>query len=39
LKEELGGDRVMVRGAKKVWLHLRFGVIAGFAGQLLKLIR
>jgi hypothetical protein len=38
LKEEFGGDNVMVRGAKKVGLHLMFGVIALFADQLLKLI-
>ena len=38
LKEEFGGDNVMVRGPKKVGLHLMFGVIALFADQLLKLI-
>ena len=38
LKEEFGGDHVMVRGAQKVTLHLMFGVIALFADQLLKLI-
>jgi hypothetical protein len=38
LKEELGGGNVMVRGARKVRLHLMFGVIALFADQLLKLI-
>ena len=38
LKEEFGGGNVMVRGAKKVRLHLMFGVIALFADQLLKLI-
>jgi hypothetical protein len=38
LKEEFGGDNVMVRGAQKVGLHLMFGVIALFADQLLKLI-
>jgi len=38
LKEEFGGGSVMVRGAKKVGLHLMFGVIALFADQLLKLI-
>jgi len=38
LKEEFGGSTVMVRGAKKVGLHLMFGVIALFADQLLKLI-
>jgi hypothetical protein len=38
LKEEFGGGNVMVRGAKKVGLHLMFGVVALFADQLLKLI-
>jgi len=38
LKEEFGGDNVMVRGAQKVGLHLMFGIIALFADQLLKLI-
>jgi hypothetical protein len=38
LKEEFGGSSVMVRGAKKVGLHLMFGVIALFANQLLKLM-
>jgi hypothetical protein len=38
LKEEFGGRNVMVRGYKKVKLHLMFGVIALFADQLLKLI-
>ena len=38
LKEEFGGDNVMVRGAQKVGLHLMFGVIALFADQLLKLM-
>jgi hypothetical protein len=38
LKEEFGGSTVMVRGARKVGLHLMFGVIALFADQLLKLI-
>ncbi len=38
LKEEFGGGNVMVRGAKKVGLHLMFGVITLFADQLLKLI-
>jgi hypothetical protein len=38
LKEEFGGDNVMVRGAKKVGLHLTFGVMVLFADQLLKLI-
>jgi len=38
LKEEFGGGNVMVRGGKKVGLHLMFGVIALFADQLLKLI-
>ena len=38
LKEEFGASNVMVRGAKKVRLHLMFGVIALFADQVLKLI-
>jgi hypothetical protein len=38
LKEEFGGGNVMVRGARKVGLHLMLGVIALFADQLLKLI-
>lgn len=38
LKEEFGGNNVMVKGAKKVKLHLMFGVIALFADQLLKLL-
>jgi hypothetical protein len=37
LKEEFGGRNVMVRGAKKVMLHLMFGVISLFADHLLKL--
>jgi Transposase DDE domain/Transposase domain (DUF772) len=38
LKEEFGARNVMVRGAKKVRLHLMFGVMALFADQVLKLI-
>jgi len=38
LKEEFGGGNVMVRGGKKVALHLMFGVMALFADQLLKLM-
>jgi hypothetical protein len=38
LKEEFGGSAVMVRGAKKVGLHLMIAVVALFADQLLKLI-
>ena len=38
LKEEFGARNVMVRGIKKVRLHLMFGVIALFADQVLKLI-
>jgi hypothetical protein len=34
LKEEFGGDNVMVRGAKKVGLHLMLGVMVLFADQL-----
>jgi IS5 family transposase len=37
LKEEFGGRNVMVRGARKVMMHLMFGVVAIFADQLLKL--
>jgi hypothetical protein len=37
LKEEFGGRHVMVRGHKKVTLHLMFGIIALFADQLLRL--
>jgi len=37
LKGEFGGETVMVRGYRKVKLHLMFGVIALFADQLLKL--
>jgi len=38
LKEEFGASTIMVRGAKKVRLHLMFGVIALFVDQLLMLI-
>ncbi len=38
LKEEFGGRNIMVRGHKKVKLHLMFGVIALFADQLIRLI-
>jgi IS5 family transposase len=38
LKGDFGGETVMVRGYKKVKLHLMFGIIALFADQLLKLI-
>jgi len=38
LKGEFGGETVMVRGHKKVKLHLMFGVIALFVDQLLKLL-
>lgn len=38
LKGEFGGETVMVRGDKKVKLHLMFGVVALFADQLLRLI-
>lgn len=37
LKEEFGGRHVMVRGHRKVKLHLMFGIIALFADQLLRL--
>jgi len=36
LKEEFGARNVMVRGHKKVKLHLMFGIIALFADQLLR---
>jgi len=36
LKEELGGRNVMVRGPKKVMMHLMFGMLALFADQLIK---
>ena len=39
LKEEFGARRVMVRGHKKVGLHLMFGIIALFADQLVRLAR
>jgi hypothetical protein len=38
LKEEFGGRNVMVKGYKKVKLHLMFGVLVLFADQLLKLL-
>ncbi len=37
IKEEFGASNIMVRGAKKVTMHLMFGVVALFADQLLKL--
>jgi IS5 family transposase len=37
LKEEFGARHVMVRGHKKVSLHLMFGIIALFADQLIRL--
>lgn len=37
MKEEFGAQNVMVRGAKKVKMHLMFGVLALFADQLIKL--
>jgi hypothetical protein len=37
IKEEFGAKNVMVRGARKVKLHLMFGVVALFADQLMKL--
>jgi len=37
LKEEFGGNNVMVRGHAKVKLHLMFGIITLFADQLLRL--
>ncbi len=38
LKDEFGAKQVMVKGAKKVKLHLMFGVVAIFADQLTKII-
>ena len=38
IKEEFGAKNVMVRGARKVKLHLMFGVVALFADQLMKLV-
>jgi hypothetical protein len=38
IKEEFGARNVMVRGARKVKLHLMFGVVALFADQLMKLV-
>jgi hypothetical protein len=38
IKEEFGGRNVMVRGVRKVKLHLMFGVVALFADQLMKLV-
>jgi rubrerythrin len=37
LKGEFGGESVMVRGYKKVKLHLMFGIVALFVDQMLKL--
>jgi len=37
LKDEFGAKHVMVKGAKKVKLHLMFGVVAIFADQLTKI--
>jgi hypothetical protein len=37
IKEEFGADNIMVRGTRKVMMHLMFGVVAVFADQLLKL--
>lgn len=37
LKEEFGGATVRVRGAKKVFAHLAFGLLALTVDQLLKL--
>ena len=38
LKDQFGGRNVMVRGPKKVMLHLMFGLVSLFADQLIKLI-
>ncbi|HXB73641.1 MAG TPA: transposase, partial [Candidatus Acidoferrales bacterium] len=37
LKDEFGGRFVRVRGAAKVMTHLRFGILALTADQLLRL--
>lgn len=37
LKDEFGGDNVMVRGASKVMSHLMFGVLVLSADQLIRL--
>ena len=39
LNEDFGACNVMVRGYRKVTLHLMFGVIVLFADQLLRLAR
>jgi len=38
IKDEFGARNVMVQGARKVKLHLMFGVVALFADQLMKLV-
>ncbi len=35
LKEEFGGNSVMVKGADKVMMHLMFGILVIFAGQII----
>jgi hypothetical protein len=37
IKEEFGASNVMVRGARKVKMHIMFGVLALFADHLIKL--
>jgi hypothetical protein len=37
IKEEFGAGNIMVRGARKVMMHLMLGVVAVFVDQLLKL--
>ena len=37
LKDEFGGDHIMVKGHAKISLHLMFGTIAIFADQLIRL--
>jgi hypothetical protein len=39
LKEDFGANNVMVKGHRKVTMHLMFGIISLFADQLLRLIR
>ena len=39
LKDEFGGRNVMVQGAKKVFSHLMFGLLALSTDQLIRLIQ
>ncbi|MBF0538320.1 MAG: transposase, partial [Nitrospirae bacterium] len=38
LKGEFGGKNVLVRGSKKVKMHLMLGIIVLFADQMIKLL-